>query len=342
MKRIIAFFNKNIKETVTFLIILFLFLAAGGYRRELFQGPQMAEVIKSILLWTPLIVTVAMGMMMVIIIGEIDLSVGSIVALSIMTAGLLFKNYNIPLWLGIIVSVLVGMACGAINGVLISYIRIPSIIVTLGTMNAYRGLTFVISKGKQITSSEMPAHISDVVKNGTNIGNLHIPWLVWISIVLVIIFYLLLKYTHFGREVYAVGSNSEAAYLRGIKCNWIMFSVFVILGALCGFAGYMYAARYGFINPSNTGTGIEFIVISATIIGGVAVNGGSGNVFGVFLGCILLATVNTLIAVVGIPGTVQRFCYGAIILVALLVDLIVQTVRKKRRVQEIIRKEHIA
>ena len=268
-------------------------------------------------------------------------SVVPIVALSIMSAGLIQKAVALPLLVTLLISVVVGVLCGMVNGFLIAFLRIPSIIVTLGTMNAFRGLTFLISEGKQITSSELPDKIDNIIRTGINLGSFQLPWIVVITFVLVVFFYFFLTQTHTGREVYAVGSNWTAAYLRGIKCKRIQFLVFAITGALCGAAGYMYAARYGYINPSNTGNGIEFVVISATIIGGVGVNGGSGNVFGVYLGCILLASLNTLISVTGIPGTVQKFCYGLIILIALLVDLAVKVMQDKRRLKELIEKERI-
>ncbi|MEA5004244.1 MAG: ABC transporter permease [Christensenella sp.] len=318
------------KERVTLIIIIILFVVSGIAKPELFTAERLPEVVNSVLLWMPLILVVSVGMMMIIITRNIDLSVGAIVAVSAMVAGILFRDFNIPIWLGFLVSMGVGYLCGAFNGFLISYLKIPAIIVTLGTMNAFRGLTFIFADGKQITGYELPKGLSSFVTEGLKIGNLIIPWIVWIAIGIAVLFYFILKKTHFGREVYAVGSNFQAAYLRGINCKKIVFNIFCITGVLCGIAGMMYAARYGYVNPSNTGDGFEFIVISATIIGGVSVSGGSGTVFGTFLGCILLGTVNTMIAMVGIPGAVQTFCYGLIIVIALLADRIVQVSQEKK------------
>ena len=331
--------SNNIKELVTLVLIILVFIVGAIVKPEIFSGERFSELVQSVLLWMPLILTVACGMMMAIIVKGTDLSVGSMVALTAMITGILFRDHGLPLWAGIILSCVTGIICGAFNGFFISYMNIPAIIVTLGTYNAYRGLTYILSGGTQVVGYELPEGMSNVVTQGIKLGTLVIPWLVIISIVIAIIFFLILKYTHFGREVYAVGSNYEAAHLRGINCKKTVFLIFVIIGLLCGIAGMMSAARYGYINPSNTGMGLEFVVISATIIGGVSASGGAGSVHGVFLGCLLLGTVNTMIAMLGIPGTVQKFVYGVIIVVALLVDRVVQTAQEKQRIAEHARRE---
>jgi rhamnose transport system permease protein len=220
----------------------------------------------------------------------------------------------------VLVALVIGLLCGLFNGALIAYLKIPAIIVTLGTINLYRGLAYIVSKRKQISGYELPMNMSDIVSKGISIGRLFLPWVVLISVCIALVFYIVLKYSHFGREVYAVGSNREGAFLRGINCKRTEFLIFSITGVLCGIAAAMYAARFGYVNPNTTGLGMEFVVISATIIGGVSVSGGKGSVPGVLLGCLLLGTINTVISSVGIPGTVQRFCYGLIIVLALLFD----------------------
>ena len=326
-----SFIGRNIKNIVTILIIAIIFGVSALVKPELFEAERFPEVINSVLMWMPLILTVSMGMMMVVITMGIDLSVGSTVGLSAMVAGILFRDLGAPIWVGILVSMGVGLLCGALNGAIIAYMRIPAIIVTLGTMNVYRGLTYIISDGTQVTGYELPEGISNAVTNGISFGKLLVPWMVWIAIGIAIFFFLLLRYTHFGREVYAVGSNREAAHLRGINCRKTEFIIYAIIGLLSGIAAMMYASRYGYINPSNTGYGFEFVVISATIIGGVSVSGGSGTVGGTFLGCLLLGTVNTMLAMVGVSGTVQRFSYGIIIVIALVIDRVVQIVVDNRR-----------
>ena len=227
------------------------------------------------------------------------------------------------MWLGIIVAILMGCVLGGFNGFLVAILKIPAIIVTLGTMNAFRGLAFIVCGGKQIDGHQMPAELKTLVQNGISFGDFTIPWLVWIAILILGIFAFVMKYTRFGREIYAVGSNSQAAFLRGINVTKTVFLVYVITGACTGLAAIMYACRYGYVNPSNTGNGFEFVVISATIIGGTSINGGSGTVIGTFLGSVLLGSINTMLATVGVAGTFQQASYGFIIIMALLIDTLV-------------------
>jgi rhamnose transport system permease protein len=326
------FLNSNIKEIVTFGIIILIFLVSGIARPELFSKERLPNVINSIVLWMPLNLTMAMGMMMVVIIRDIDLSIGSGVALSAMVAGIMFRDFGASLWVGIVVSLAIGSLGGAFNGFLIAYLKIPAIIVTLGTMNAFRGLTYIISRNKMVTGYELPPGISNAVSRGLAFGDYLIPWLVVIAAVIALVFFLMLRYTHFGRELYAVGSNREAAHLRGINCKRTEFLIFLITGFLCGVTAMMSASRFGYVSPNNTGNGLEFVVISATIIGGVSVSGGKGTVAGVVLGCLLLGTINTMLAMVGIPGTVQRFSYGLIIVIALVIDRLIPVVQDKAKI----------
>ena len=334
------FVGGHVKEIVTIGIIALIFLACIIARPEMFDKSRIPSIVNSILFWMPLNLTVAMGMMMVVIVRDIDLSVGSNVALSAMIAGIMFRDLGSPLWLGVIAAIAVGALCGAFNGFLIAHLNIPAIIVTLGTMNAYRGLTYIVSAGRQVTNYELP-DMNYLVTRGISAGEFLAPWIVLIAFLIVIAFSFLMRYSHFGREIYAVGSNREAAHLRGIDCKRTEFLIFLIVGALCGVTAIMSAARFGYVNPSNTGNGLEFVVISATIIGGVSVSGGSGTVLGVFLGCLLLGTVNNMITVMAIPGTVQRFSYGMIIALSLLIDWGVRAVQSRQRIRELERKEAV-
>jgi rhamnose transport system permease protein len=131
-------------------------------------------------------------------------------------------------------------------------------------------------------------------------------------------------HTRMGRQIFALGSNPTAAPLRGIDVTRVTLTVFAISGALAGLAGIMYASRWGFVNPSNTGAGFEFQVIAAVVIGGVSINGGVGTVAGVVLGVLLLGCVSAALPLLGIPGTAQNAIYGAVILIALLIDRLVR------------------
>ncbi|HYO10173.1 MAG TPA: ATP-binding cassette domain-containing protein, partial [Tepidisphaeraceae bacterium] len=283
---------------------------------------------RSILLYIPLIVVVAMGQMMVIVSRNIDLSVGSILGLASIMVGFVFvRNPDFPVWAAGLLALGIGGALGLINGVLVAYLRVPSIIATLGTLSAYRGLIFIYSGGKQVDPNDIP----DRVIAFSNVPAA-VPWIVIWAAVLAALTHLFLKYTNFGREVFAIGSNPPAAALRGIPVRRDLALIFTITGALSGFAGLMWASRFPTINPGSVGSGFELIVISAVIIGGTSVFGGAGSVLGTVLGCVLLGTIYIALPALRISGFYQLAIYGAAILVAAVIDRAAQ-VRMSRRAQ---------
>lgn len=309
------------REYATLVIILLILIAGAIYKPSMFTGPRLIEMISSVLLWLPLIVTVGVGMLMVIIIRGIDISVGSMIALVGMTIGGFYRDFNMSIPVAFIVSVVIGFALGAFNGYLISYLKIPSLIVTLATMNLYRGMSMLVSGSYEIHNADMPRALDMFVQKSV----LGIPYLTWMTIIVVVVMWFVLKYSHFGREVYALGSNEEAARLRGINVKKVRFLVFALTGLFAGIASFMYGARYATYQSATTGLGFEFVVISATVIGGASMRGGSGTVFGVVLGSILLGTIQTLIPMVGLSGFFYKACYGLIIVIALLIDKTIES-----------------
>jgi rhamnose transport system permease protein len=149
---------------------------------------------------------------------------------------------------------------------------------------------------------------------------LDIPWIILIAFGVALMTFVIARHTQFGRQIYALGSNPDAAPLRGIDVTKVTLAVFTLSGALSGLAGILYASRWGFVNPSNTGSGFEFQVIAAVVIGGVSINGGVGTVLGTVLGVLLLGCVSAALPLLGIPGSTQNAIYGAVILIALLID----------------------
>lgn len=323
-------FNFSRREYATVAIIIILFIAAAIYKPELFGGDRLPELISSILLWIPLIVTVCMGMLLVIVLGDVDISVGSIIAFVGMCVGYLWRDYQISIPVAFLFSAALGLVCGLLNGFLISYIKIPSMIVTLATMNIYRGLAMVIGDSFQIYTHELPTALNNLVV-GTFLG---IPWLTWMSLVVVVIMFFVVKYTHFGVNVYAVGGNAEAARLRGINTKFTRMAVFALTGLFCGIAAVMYGARYFLYHAQATAKGFEFIVISATVIGGASMKGGSGTVIGTLLGALLLGAIQTLIPMVGLSGYYYNMIYGLIIIIALVIDKVIEIRTSKQALKE--------
>jgi rhamnose transport system permease protein len=320
---------------IAVMIVLFC-LAVGTVKPQFLTLDQM----RIILLLTPLIMIGAMGQMMVIVARHVDLSIGSMLGFSAMVSGMLYRfdatwfGFDVPWWSGIPLSIAVGALLGLGNGLLIQLFRLPAIIVTLGTLSLYRGMTFIISDAKQIDRQWIPTEIKGlsqtsiftIPKDFPIAGGFNIPWIVIIAFGVAILTYLFLMHSRIGRQVYAIGSNPVAAPLRGINVTAVTLLVFTISGALSGLAGIMYASRWGFVNPSNTGSGFEFQVIAAVVIGGVSINGGVGTVLGTVLGVLLLGCVAAALPLLGIPGTAQSAIYGSVILVALLID---RTVRRQ-------------
>lgn len=280
-----------------------------------------ARNLDSILLWMPLIAIAAMGQLMVILTRGIDISIGSILGFSGIAAGLAMNKYpQMPLPLIFLTGLGAGLGLGLLNGLLVVYGRLSPLIVTIGTLAAFRGATFMLSKGDQIDSSMIPDALTDLAKNGIVLGSVTVSWLLVLSLAAAAVTAFFLRYVRAGRNLFAYGSNPDAAHLRGISANKINLAVYTVCGALAGLAGVMYAARYGFVNPESAGKSFELTVIAAVAIGGAKLTGGSGSVLGVLLGCLLLSMINVGLSVMGIDANWQMLTYGAVILVAILID----------------------
>ena len=315
--RVLRFILLRREAGIAVMIVLFC-LAVGLVK------PQFLTLgsLRIILLLTPLIMIGAMGQMLVIVARHVDLSIGSMLGLTAMASGMMFR-YHPEIWwpLGFALSIGLGALLGLFNGMLVTLFRLPAIIVTLGTLSLYRGLTFILSNAKQIDRQYVPSALKSMSQTSPIFG---IPWIIFIAFGVALLTYWFAMHTRIGRQVYALGSNPVAAPLRGINVTRVTLLVFALSGALSGLAGIMYASRWGFVNPSNTGAGFEFQVIAAVVIGGVSINGGVGSVAGTVLGVLLLGCVSAALPLLGIPGTTQSAIYGAVILVALLIDRLVR------------------
>ncbi|BCP51428.1 sugar ABC transporter permease [Kaistia sp. 32K] len=301
------------------LVMLVLFVAVVGLIQPRFVS---VDTLRIVLLAVPLILVAAMGQMMVLVSRNVDLSIGSILGFSAIAAGMIFRDHpEWPLSVGFAVGVLSGAALGFVNGLVVTVFRLPSIIVTLGTLSLYRGLLFILSGSKQIDPNDIPEPLIRMAQTSP----IDIPWIVIIAFAVAFATWLFLTYTQVGRQIYAIGSNPAAAPLRGIRVMPVTILVFTLSGALAGLAGLIYAARFGYVNPGITGVGFEFTVIAAVVIGGVSINGGVGSVLGTVLGVLLLGSVQVALPILGVSGFWQNAIYGAIILIALVID---RTVRQ--------------
>ena len=301
-------------------VMIVLFCAVAGLIQPRFLS---LDTLRIILLLVPLIMIAAMGEMMVLVARHVDLSIGSMMALAAIITGLMFKFLpGVPWYFGFVVSVGIGAGLGLLNGLAVTLFRLPSIIVTLGTLSMYRGLVFIVSGSRQVDRQFIPQPLIALSQTSPIFG---IPWIIFIAFGVALLVYLFTMHTRVGRQIYALGSNPTAAPLRGIRVVPVTLLVFSLSGALAGLAGILYASRFGYVNPSNTGAGFEFTVIAAVVIGGVSINGGVGSVLGTVLGVLLLGCVSAALPLLGISAFWQNAIYGGVILAALVID---RTVRQ--------------
>ncbi len=262
----------------------------------------------------------AFGMLLVLLIGGIDISIGATLALSGMSTCLLMRD-------GIITnsvaafgfSILVGALCGLVIGLVISKGKVIPIIATLGMQYIYRGLTYFVSGTQWVSSDKMLEGYKRFALNSfLGINNL-----VWIVVAVFVIMVVFLKWTTLGRQIYAVGSNPEAARISGIPIDRVKIIVYSINGAIAGLAGAMYTSFYASAQ-GNMASGSEMDVIAACVIGGVSLNGGQGSALGVLLGAVTIAIISKSLSLVGIDAFWQQALKGAIILVAVVINVLVQ------------------
>lgn len=277
------------------------------------------QSIRDILLNTAILAVMAAGQAVVVITRNIDLSVGSVLGLSAFTvATMMSANPGLPMVVAVLVGLAVGAVAGVVNGVLVRFGRVPALVVTLGTLYMYRGITYSWAGGQQVNADELPRHFLRFA----NASVLGVPWLILIALVVVGGVSLIMRNYRVGRELYAMGSSPQAAELAGIRVARNLLGAFTVSGALAGLAGVLFAARFGTVDAA-AGTGYELNVVAAVVVGGVAVFGGSGTVWGAGLGALLLTVIGSALAVLDINQFWQQAIVGALIILAICADRLV-------------------
>jgi rhamnose transport system permease protein len=284
---------------------------------------------RDLLLTPSILLLLAAGQAVVIITRNVDLSVGSVLALTAYLTGRLFiDNPGIPILVVVIAGVATGAGLGLINGLLVSLGRVPALVITLGTLYIYRGVMLTWAGSDRVNASDMP---SDFLRLGTQ-QVLGIPVLFLVSVVVVIVVGYYLHAHRGGRELYAIGSDPDAAVLYGLPVRRRVLAAFVLSGALAGLAGVLHAARYGTVS-SGAGLGIELEAVAAVVIGGVAIFGGSGTVWGAAIGAMLLVTIDRALPILGIPDFWQRAVVGVLILGAIVLDRVLAARRTRKLIE---------
>lgn len=303
-------------------------MTVSAYRRELAAAIALAALLAAVGVAAPSffaaanirdlalnnapVLLVAVGMTLVILVGEIDISVGSQFAVLSVVAGALAKSGLPAIWLvpGV---VLVGAGMGAVNGVLVGWFRLPSIIVTLAMLVAWRDALRLVTEGAWVQG--LPASFQ-----WFGLGQTGGQALIVASALTVLVGVAwALRSVGVGRAVYAVGSDSEAARLAGLEPRAVVFGVFVVLGALVGLAALLNAVRFSAV-PSNAGVGLELKAVAAVVVGGTAITGGRGRLVGTLVGVALLGCVGTALTFAGINPFWEKAIQGAIVIVALAAD----------------------
>ena len=258
---------------------------------------------------------IAFGMTFVILTGGIDLSVGSILALSsALTAGLL--GSGMPVTLAILISLILGCILGMMNGLLISYGKLAPFIVTLATMTIFRGATLVYTNGNPITKGLSDTFLFQFLGQGYIVG---IPFPVIIMFIVFIVLYVLLHKTAFGKSVYAIGGNEKAAYISGVKLNKVKIIIYSISGIMASISGLIITSRLSSAQPT-AGASYEMDAIAAVVLGGTSLSGGKGRILGTLIGALIIGVLNNGLNNIGVSAFWQQVVKGVVILIAVLID----------------------
>ena len=263
---------------------------------------------------------IAAGMTFVIISGGIDLSVGSIVALSGVALGVVWQG-NAPMWPGIIVALAVGAACGVVNGTLISIGRLPPFIATLGMMSVARGAALLFTEGRPISGFDEQFRL---VATG-HVG--FVPAPVIVMVVVYALAHLVLTRTTFGRYVYAIGGNEEATRLSGVAVRFHKTAIYAVSGAMSAIAAVVLTARLNSAQPI-AGMMYELDAIAAAVIGGTSLMGGEGSLFGTLVGALIMGVLRNGLNLLGVSSFLQQIVIGGVIVGAVLVDTMLKRDRR--------------
>lgn len=356
--------NKDFKSVVgklwsnySYIFVMFVVMVVYAFtitsNGNTFKWSHIAAILGS--QNTCIVGTMALGMALIIITGQIDLSIGSALVLCTSVTIVTFNVTNSPV-LMLLAALVSGALCGAINGVLAGVAKMPPFVVTLGTMLIYRSLTLSIVRTVDPaisgSGSSQFAMISDNsnyewlrMKFGTGklaLGGFSIPYITLLFLLMAALLIVIAKKTKYGKSVYAVGSNEKSARLAGINVTWVKVSVFIVTGILVGVASFIQACKIGNVTPASSGVSYEMYAIAAVVLGGINMAGGRGNMLGIIFGALSYTTINFII--VSIPGLsvdIQDTFQGLILIVVIFVQTIgpviresIRTAKKRRLAQE--------
>ena len=299
------------------LSLLVILLAMGVL--VAIRAPQVlsASNLTDVTVLASIIAIAAVGEAMVVITRNVDLSVEAVIGLVAFAVAAVLANRTLDAPAAMAFGVGLGLVLGMINGIVVAGFHVPSIVATLGTLSIYRGIDFLLAGGKQVTLTELPPGYTAAARS-TLVG---IPVFVLIALAIVVVCAVVLRQTRFGRSVYAVGSNPEAAGILGIRTGLVTFIVFSVCGLLSGIAGVMWGILFGTINAT-AATGVTLQVVAAVVVGGVNIFGGSGTVVGAALGALFLGFISNALILLRLSQFWLQALYGVVILIAVAVDAV--------------------
>ena len=323
--------NKNIKNFFSDhsqeIALLFIIMAVGILVQIRTGGSFLtASNLNELMIEDSMLMMVSIGMMCVIITGGIDLSVGSVMGLAGMISALVLRDHrDIPIIALVFIALGVGLICGIITGFVVAKLRIFPLIATLGTCDVIRGVIYLFSKGEWVSQTDMSQEFLEL-STGKFLG---INYMVWFAIVVVIIGYIFMGRTRFGRHLYAVGNSEENAKISGINTERTKWIAYMISGMIAGLAGLLWVCKYANAQGT-TATGFELNVIASVVLGGVSITGGAGSVTGVVLGSLLFGMISNILPLIQVSSFWQRAIRGAIIIISIIINaLISRRVAKK-------------
>lgn len=315
---IIKWLKGDLGRVLVLLIVFALFavLVPGGRFAR-------AGNVESILVQSAVVAVAAIGATLVIISAGIDLSVGSVLALGVVLMARVLEGPVVGVahpWMAVGAALLIGGACGAVNGVMVTRLGMVPFVVTLATLQIFRGAASGLAGETNIYPQDSWIHgLMDPVLADADRAWMLMPPGVWIALVSGILIWAVLRYTRFGRHIFAVGSNEETARLCGVSVTRVKLGVYILAGVFAGMAGILQYAYIGIGQPT-TGQGYELMVIAAVVIGGGSLSGGEGTVFGTLIGALLIGVLFAGCVQMGWPKWIQTVVTGLIIAVAVLLD----------------------
>jgi rhamnose transport system permease protein len=285
-------------------------------------SPQFASVqnVRVIVSNASILAIVAVAQAIILLTRNLDVSVGSIMGLTAyLSADFAAHHHDVGASL-VVIALALGAGLGALNGLIVAYGRVSSLIATLGTMSLYRGATYVYANGQEITSSLLPRWMLE----GVDLRLAGLPLLVLISVVVVLAATVFMRLFPFGRRIYAVGSNPLASVFYGLRTERVILFAYTLAGLMCGFAGLLFAARVGTVTVV-LGSGWELTSLAAAVLGGVSVAGGSGSLIGAALGAVVLATIDNGLVLLDIAEFWRMFIQGTAIVLAVMADVLINS-----------------